>query len=218
MPDLYAALGATPADDHAAIRRKYRRAAKDAHPDKPGGSAEKFALVKTAHDVLTDPQRRERYDQTGDAGEKTIDNSVAEALSLLNRALDEALGALGQRGQQAHETADLLKMMAAALHKQRTGIRARIADFTIGIAVNEKLAGRFKDKSGQGRMEMVIRARVAQFHDLIAANERLLPPIAMALAILDEHTFKADTAPRPAQGFSVMEFLHNQHNQHARSI
>ncbi len=65
--DLYALLGvardATPDD----IKRAYRRRARESHPD-AGGDEEEFKRVTHAHQVLSDPDRRARYDRFGDDG------------------------------------------------------------------------------------------------------------------------------------------------------
>lgn len=47
------------------IKKAYRRESLKHHPDK-GGDEEKFKLVVEAHTVLSDPQRRERYDLGAD--------------------------------------------------------------------------------------------------------------------------------------------------------
>lgn len=47
------------------IKKAYRRESLIHHPDK-GGDEEKFKLVVEAHAVLSDPQRRARYDSGAD--------------------------------------------------------------------------------------------------------------------------------------------------------
>jgi DnaJ family protein A protein 2 len=37
------------------------------HPDK-GGNAERFKAISKAHSILTDPEKRKRYDQFGEEG------------------------------------------------------------------------------------------------------------------------------------------------------
>lgn len=58
--DLGLSGGATPDD----IKKAYRKLAREHHPDK-GGDAEKFKKVQTAYEVLTDPEKRQNYDQFG---------------------------------------------------------------------------------------------------------------------------------------------------------
>lgn len=88
MPDLYDFLGVPKDADTAAIKRAYRKKASQAHPDK-GGDAASMALVNRAHEVLTDPERRDRYDRTGADGDAR--EPADEASELLMAAFAEAL-------------------------------------------------------------------------------------------------------------------------------
>lgn len=60
--DLGLAKGATPEE----IKKAYRSLARTHHPDK-GGDAEKFKQVQEAYETLSDPQKRQNYDQFGTA-------------------------------------------------------------------------------------------------------------------------------------------------------
>ncbi|HEV2757828.1 MAG TPA: molecular chaperone DnaJ [Actinomycetota bacterium] len=69
MADYYEILGvprdATPDD----IKRAYRKLARQYHPDaNPGdpGAVDRFKEINNANEVLSDPAKRQRYDQFGD--------------------------------------------------------------------------------------------------------------------------------------------------------
>ena len=69
--DYYEVLGIGKNASDAEIKNAYRKLAKKYHPDlNPGDKAaeEKFKEVNEANDVLSDPQKRQRYDQFGFAG------------------------------------------------------------------------------------------------------------------------------------------------------
>lgn len=67
MADLYAILGVSPDATPDEIKRAYRRKARELHPD-TGGDEEAFKEVQHAYHVLSDPDRRARYDRFGDEG------------------------------------------------------------------------------------------------------------------------------------------------------
>jgi DnaJ homolog subfamily A member 2 len=62
--DLYGLLGVARDASPAEIRKAYFAKARDAHPDK-GGDKEEFQRLQEAHSVLSDPDQRAIYDQTG---------------------------------------------------------------------------------------------------------------------------------------------------------
>ena len=77
--DYYEVLGIGKNATDAEIKSAYRKLAKKYHPDlNPGDkeAEEKFKEVNEAHDVLSDPQKRQRYDQFGFAG---VDPNYAAA-------------------------------------------------------------------------------------------------------------------------------------------
>lgn len=65
--DLYDVLGVAPDATADEIKRAYRKRARESHPD-TGGDEEEFKRVTHAHQVLSDPDRRARYDRFGDDG------------------------------------------------------------------------------------------------------------------------------------------------------
>lgn len=70
-PDFYNTLGVDRGADNAALKKAYRSLAMKYHPDRnpDDASAEaKFKEVKEAYETLSDPQKRQMYDQFGHAG------------------------------------------------------------------------------------------------------------------------------------------------------
>jgi molecular chaperone DnaJ len=66
--DFYEILGITKSADAAEIKKAYRKKAIEFHPDKNPGNKEaeeKFKLAAEAYEVLSDPQKKAKYDQYG---------------------------------------------------------------------------------------------------------------------------------------------------------
>jgi DnaJ homolog subfamily A member 2 len=65
--DLYDRLGVSRDASVEDIKRSWRRKILTEHPDK-GGDKESFQKLQEAYDVLSDPQKKELYDETGHYG------------------------------------------------------------------------------------------------------------------------------------------------------
>jgi len=63
LPNYYEVLGVEPEADLAAIKKAYRRLARQYHPDAGGDNAERFMAITEAANVLTDPDRRAWFDR-----------------------------------------------------------------------------------------------------------------------------------------------------------
>ena len=64
MPSLYETLGVDRGASVEDIRKAYKAAAREKHPDR-GGDAEEFKAIQQAHEILSDEGKRRMYDATG---------------------------------------------------------------------------------------------------------------------------------------------------------
>lgn len=109
---LYDDLGIKPNAKPPAVRKAYIKKAKKAHPD-AGGSAEAFKKIKEAYDVLSNPERRERYDRDGTTDEPR-DLRTARAMEMIGASFDATI----KRGDMQIDwarTTDIVAVMKSGL-------------------------------------------------------------------------------------------------------
>ena len=90
--DYYEVLGVGKNASADEIKKAFRRAAVEHHPDKEGGNEEKFKEINEAYEVLKDSSKRQRYDQFGHAG---VGSSAASDGNSYG-----GFGGFGQQGAQ----------------------------------------------------------------------------------------------------------------------
>lgn len=65
--DYYAILGVNKNASEDEIKKAFRKLAHQHHPDKQGGDEKKFKEANEAYQVLSDQEKRKKYDQFGDS-------------------------------------------------------------------------------------------------------------------------------------------------------
>src|SRR5215472_7638852 len=92
--DYYEVLGVAQDADQDAIRRAYRRLARQYHPDlnSDEDAEERFKELGEAYEVLSDPEKRERYDRLGANWRQGDDVSGAPGFDGFDRARPDGVG------------------------------------------------------------------------------------------------------------------------------
>ena len=144
--DPYKTLGVERSASAEEIQKAYRRLARKYHPDKNPDDAsakKKFQEVQSAFDVLRDPEKRERFDQFGEAHDQMGGGSGGPKWTYstgpqtypfdLNDVFGGAAGGEGGGG-----FADLFKQFRRGTGQRRGTVPARGADlkheFTVPFA------------------------------------------------------------------------------------
>lgn len=197
--DLYQTLG-VPLDATAAdVKRAYRKAAKHAHPDIPGGSPARFALVKTAFDTLSDEARRRHYDETGEIEEKPVDNRQAGALQCLAAGLEAAIASCEANGEDP-ETINIPTRIKSWINSQIADTGHQITKAQTGLAKNQSIAKRFS----AGIMVQIMEGRIAAILERIAHMQRNIETGKDALELMAGLEYRADTPPPRQMGMNTV--------------
>lgn len=87
LPDHYGVLGISEAASSEEVRAAYRSSALRTHPDK-GGDTSVFAAVQSAHEVLSDPDKRTEYDRDRRGAAHVASGSVRGGVVVVKVTLD----------------------------------------------------------------------------------------------------------------------------------
>ena len=146
--NLYDALGVASTATHAEIRKAYRKAAVQYHPDRnPSSEAQEvFRQITEAYEVLNDPTRRDLYDRYGDIAlnphfkgfEQDTHSQFGDFSSF---SLD--LAAVMVRNPIRGQKGILVKVVLSPLHKIliEAGKMSRTKHFLLGQAVAQEPVG-----------------------------------------------------------------------------
>lgn len=188
MTDLYETLGVDRTASTADIRRAYRSRAKKAHPD-AGGNPDDFRSLCVALAVLQDPDRREKYDRTGNADAEP-DTREAEALNRIAGALEAVVGAL--HDPAAH---DLVAALKAQFH-QAIAEGKRQRDQTTKKAEKwDKLMRRFTHKGeGDNMLASIAKGKAVEARRVVESCDIEIAKLERCIEILGEHGFEVETA------------------------
>jgi curved DNA-binding protein CbpA len=190
--DLYAALRIHRDAPMDVIKRAYRKAAAEHHPDK-GGDRDKFALVILARDTLTDEARRARYDKTGETEDFGPDQTESDAMQIAMQAIGLVIGEISQRGRQP-EQFDVLGDAIKGLKRKISEMKAAEKTAKESAAKIRKMAKRFKSKRGKvNRIGPMMEAQARGQDEAAVVAVRQAPSFERAIEILGDHSF--DIAP-----------------------
>ncbi|HKV25469.1 MAG TPA: molecular chaperone DnaJ [Candidatus Acidoferrum sp.] len=137
--DFYEVLGVTRTSSVEEIKSSYRKAALKWHPDRnpenKQEAEEKFRECTEAYSVLSDPEKREVYDQYGHAGlsgagagvdfNSTVFRDFHDILGDFF-GFEDLFGGAGRRSRRAQRGADLRYDMTLSFEEAATGVTTKI--------------------------------------------------------------------------------------------
>jgi curved DNA-binding protein CbpA len=197
--DLYHILGIRRAAPREEIQKAYRRRAKSSHPD-AGGSVQAFGELAEAYAVLFDPDRRERYDRTGEIDKPRLNNLDASAIEIIAQKLGLIIHA-----EQDVTSLDIAELIERTVREDIDQRKAGIASLRRAIVRAARLRDRVKRK-GNGADNML--AKVLDWHEIttrnnIQRNEDSVRSMERALEILRDYSFAEELPSTPPDGVAV---------------
>ena len=98
MTDLYEVLGVTPEASADEIKKAYRKLARESHPDANPDDPEaeaRFKDLSAAYEILSDPDKRERYDRYGNSNGFDLSDPFGSGAGRLGDLFDSFFGGGG---------------------------------------------------------------------------------------------------------------------------
>lgn len=180
---LYRELAVEPDATPAEIDKAYRQRARTAHPD-AGGTAEAFHTLSHAYAILSDPERRKAYDETGYEGELAVDDIAGRAMERIHALVASVL-----ESDLPFEAVDLIAPIRDTLTKQKGDIGVGIRKLERQAKRAEAMAARFRKREGDNIIRKVLERRAADTREQAEKTRREETIFAKAIELLEDYSF-----------------------------
>jgi curved DNA-binding protein CbpA len=192
--DPYQTLGVSRDAPPEAVRRAYRKKAKKTHPDH-GGDAESFHALQLAYEVLSDPDRRARFDRTGATEKETVPPAEVEFVHTVRRFLLDLVAELVKNGEKV-ENEDVLVILKNRLSQELLETEAELAGMRIVQTQLAEAAGRFeREGDGDNVLASLARFQAAEVGRGIERRELRKNLLAKGLETLKGYRYRRDAPP-----------------------
>ena len=182
--DHYEALGVSKDAPPEEIKKAHRKKARKHHPDN-GGDPEQFLMVQYAYEVLSDEERRRRYDN----GEPEPQNVIQEAFSYVANMFK----ALIDNADESLICINIVDKMASLATADREKMKKSVKGWQDKIAFLEQVKGRIKHKGNRPDiMTSVLDQQLRGLGNGISMAEKQIEMLAFALSLIREYSFEPE--------------------------
>jgi DnaJ-class molecular chaperone len=186
--DLYGVLGVTPNASQDDIKRAGKQRRRETHPD-VGGDPEAFIAVGCALAILSDPEARRRYDQTGDAEPRSAENEIqANAMSYLNGMVIN----LVESGAVDSPFGDVIGTMRLDAMNTRSMVLQKIDELNVRVRKIERNKDKFRRLKGENFLKLALEHRLSELRKVVIRVERERDVYDKAVDLLASYRFDRD--------------------------
>lgn len=205
VDSLYDILGVAEGATIEAIKHAYKKLAQKLHPDKNDGETnEEFKRLQKAYMILSDPEKRQRYDTMGDDSGKPERSPQSKANEYI---VSLVFSIIGNFGESSVDHMDVMTAVKKKIRQDTLGATSAIKKINRKIKVFEKAKKRFKgDKAGI--ILMAINATLDELNMGVAGIEEKIALYELALEIIEDidYEFEPSASINP---YSSMPSLAN---------
>lgn len=171
------------------IKKAHRKLATKHHPDK-GGETDAFQRIQHAFEILSDPERRKRFDEFGDA---------SNPKDLKSQMLNELAGLMLVVIDQVDiERNDIVHVMKSRINNEISKGQQVMSNLGQQIQKREKVIKRLtlKDaEGGQNVMLNMLEASIGEVRQRLSQVSEAIDRMAQMREILEEYQYKIDELP-----------------------
>lgn len=182
---FYEILGVDRNATHEEIKKAYRNLSKSNHPDKLG-DASMQAKINIAWDVLSDPDKRKRYDSTGNFEDINFNGKM---MSLLNQVLVQIVD-----NADDVTTIDIVASCRSYIDQLVKQSRTGIKNMERRLDRMEKVHKRLKTK-GNKAIILFVTTNIENAKKDIAAAKEETEFLLEVLVVLRDYTYEVDKMP-----------------------
>lgn len=179
----YEVLGVAPSATPEEMKKAYKQAAGKLHPDKPTGDHEKFTALQRAYSIVSDPDRRARYDSTGES-EKSPGPNPREVIA-------QVFAQVAENSDTEHQ--DIAQLVRRHFQGQRK---------TLSISALAKQSKKWGQIRRRTKSELYIsvaksrREQIAKQYLQVRMTRKLID---LCLEIMSDWDYKYDPPPPQSQ-------------------
>jgi curved DNA-binding protein CbpA len=172
--DPYVVLGVARASTAGAIKAAYRKRVRHAHPDR-GGNPDEFIVIVRAFGLLSDPELRRVFDETGIVDLDGLKSFRRDVAAVLADMFDAAVASAAGAGLKLTQV-DFIQLMTNAVAKGMGEARTQATRIDGEIAALKELSQRIRRSDDRenifvARLNAQVKAKTEQH---LAARRRLL--------------------------------------------
>jgi curved DNA-binding protein CbpA len=178
--NYYELLGVHKRADRQAIKKAYRKACLENHPD-TGGDKIKFNRIKEAYSVLSDSALRSQYDKYG-----SIDPSFNTRVeNSLNQYLCAALDTMMKMNPP-----DIKKAMLEIGASQIESMKEKTELYNSNIKLAKRLKKRITKSPDHGKLIELLDGRIEKETEGVYSNDAMIAAIKRVEDILNDYEFE----------------------------
>lgn len=202
----YDTLDIAPNADEATIKRAYRRKSSEHHPDR-GGDTTQMAAINRAYETLSDPDKRKRYDVTGE--DQIQHPAERQAMELVMQTIMRLV-------DQHSESQDVIAFANRDLKANQSQFKQQQSIWRQQIRDLERRRKRLKHKgAGPNFLDDMFASRIEQFTAQIKDFDENIALCDQALELLKGYEWEGKMAQSLAALYGQATNAYGQGNPYA---